>query len=149
MRLIDSHAHVQADAFESDRSEVIKAARDAGVERMLVPGWDLPSSRAALSVCAEIELDAGVGIHPHVARDSDRDFQAISELARDPLVVAIGETGLDYDRGFSSREDQLVNLRRHLRLAAELDKPAILHCRSKPGEREAQDDLLRDRKSVV
>ncbi len=144
MRLIDSHAHVQAEAFDSDRSKVINAARDAGVERMLVPGWDLPSSRAALVVAAEFGLDAGVGIHPHVARDCDRDFPTIADLARDPAVVAVGETGLDYDRGFSSREDQLTNLRRHLRLAGELHKPAILHCRSKPGERDAQDDLLRE-----
>ena len=143
MRLIDSHAHVQAEAFEADRSEVINAARDAGVERMLVPGWDLPSSRAALVLCAQFALDAGVGIHPHVARDSDLDFPAIADLARDPAVVAVGETGLDYDRGFSPRDDQLANLRRHLRLARELNKPAILHCRSKPGERDAQDDLLR------
>jgi len=58
--------------------------------------------------------------------------------------VALGETGLDYDRGFSPREDQLANLRRHLRLAADCNKPAILHCRSKPGQRDAQDDLLRE-----
>ena len=144
MRLIDSHAHVQAEAFDADRSEVINAARDAGVERMLVPGWDLPSSRAALAVCARFALDAGVGIHPHVARDSDRDFSEIAELARDPAVVAVGETGLDYDRGFSAREDQLRNLRRHFALAIELNKPAIIHCRSKPGERDAQDDLLEE-----
>src|SRR4051812_294460 len=110
---------------------------------MLVPGWDLTSSRAALALAARADVDAGAGIHPHTARDSDRDFAAIAELARDPSVVAVGETGLDYDRGFSSRDDQLRNLRRHLRLAQELKKPAILHCRSKPGERDAQDDLLR------
>jgi TatD DNase family protein len=144
MRLIDSHAHVQAEAFDGDRSDVISAAREAGVERMLVPGWDLPSSRAALVVCAQFGLDAGAGIHPHVARESDRDFEVIAELARDPAVVAVGETGLDYDRGFASRLEQLENLRRHLRLAKELAKPAILHCRSKPGERDAQDDLLRE-----
>ena len=144
MRLIDSHSHVQADAFDVDRGEVIGAAREAGLERILVPGWDLLSSRAALDVCAQFALDAGVGIHPHVARESDRDFAVIAELARDPLVVAVGETGLDYDRGFSPRPDQLENLRRHLRLAGELGKPAILHCRSKPGERDAQDDLIRE-----
>lgn len=144
MHLIDAHAHVQAEAFDADRSEVINAARGAGVERMLVPGWDLPSSRAALVVAGQFGLDAGAGIHPHVARDSERDFEAIAELARDPLVVAVGETGLDYDRGFSPRADQLANLRRHLRLARELSKPAILHCRSKPGERDAQDDLVRE-----
>jgi len=142
LRLIDSHAHVQADAFDVDRDDVIGAARGAGVERMLVPGWDLLSSRAALAVAAQFGLDAGAGIHPHVARESDRDFAAISDLARDPTVVAIGETGLDYDRAFSPRDDQLRNLRRHLRLARELRKPAILHCRSRPGARDAQDDLL-------
>ena len=144
MRLIDAHAHVQAEAYDADRDQVILAARGAGVERMLVPGWDLPSSRAALVVAAQFGIDAGAGIHPHVARESDRDFAGIAEVACDPLVVAVGETGLDYDRGFSPREDQLANLRRHLALARELNKPAILHCRSKPGERDAQDDLLRE-----
>src|SRR4051812_26701914 len=144
MRLIDSHSHVQSEAFERDRESVISAARDAGVERMLVPGWDLPSSRAALELCAKFSFDAGVGIHPHVARESEGDFAAIAELARDPAVVAVGETGLDYDRGFSPRDDQLANLRRHFELSREVGKPVIIHCRSKPGERDAHDDLLRE-----
>jgi len=144
LRLIDSHAHVQAEAFDSDRDAVIAGARAAGVERMLVPGWDLPSSRAAIELAARASLHAGAGIHPHLARDSDRDFPPVADLARDPLVVAVGETGLDYDRGFSSRDDQLRNLRRHFALAIELDKPVIIHCRSKPGQRDAQDDLLRE-----
>jgi TatD DNase family protein len=111
---------------------------------MLVPGWDLSSSRAALDVCAKFDLDAGVGIHPHVARASADDFPAIAELARDPRVVAVGETGLDYDRGFSPRDDQLANLRRHFELAKTVGRPVIIHCRSKAGERDAQDDLLRE-----
>ena len=57
-------------------------------------------------------------------------------------MVAIGETGLDYDRVFSPILAQLVNLRRNLELAATTGKPAILHCRSTPGERDAQDALL-------
>jgi TatD DNase family protein len=79
-----------------------------------------------------------------VAEGSETDWPAILELAADTLVVAIGETGLDYDRGFSPREAQLANLERHLQLAAETRKPVILHCRSKPGARDAQDDLLRE-----
>ena len=71
-----------------------------------------------------------------------------SQLSRDPRVVAIGETGLDYDRVFSPIEAQLVNLRRNLRLAADLGKPAILHCRSRAGERDAQDALLAEVRSV-
>jgi TatD DNase family protein len=143
-RLIDSHAHVQAAAFEKDGDSVIAAARAAGVERMLVPGWNLSSSRASVALAASHGVGASAGIHPHEATYGLTYWPQIPALARDPLVVAIGETGLDYDRGFTPRDDQLLNLRRHLELAAELGKPAILHCRSKPGERDAQDDLLQE-----
>lgn len=88
-------------------------------------------------------VEASAGIHPHVAAQADEaTWAAVAELATDPHVVAIGETGLDYDRAFSPREAQLANLSVHLRLAQELGKPAVLHCRSKPGDRDAQDDLL-------
>ena len=65
-----------------------------------------------------------------------------SRWASDPRVVAIGETGLDYDRVFSPIADQLTNLRRNLALALETGKPAILHCRSADGRRDAQDALV-------
>lgn len=144
MRLIDSHCHLQAGAFATDVADVLASAREAGVERVLVPGYDLESSRASIELARTLGVDASVGIHPHVADGSEADWPKIAALAADPLVVAIGETGLDYDRGFSPREAQIANLRRHLRLAAETNKPAILHCRSKPGQRDAQDDLLRE-----
>ncbi len=150
MRLVDSHGHVQADPFAHDRAGVLAAAAVAGVERMLVPGWDLPSSRDALDLAvaaagegAVLPIDAGVGIHPHVAADVDgATWEAVTELAAHPAVLALGETGLDYDREFSPREAQLGNLRRHLALGRELGKPVILHCRSKSGSRDAQDDLI-------
>lgn len=145
MRLIDSHCHLQAEAFDADAADVLARARAEGVERLLIPGYDLSSSRDALALAAEHGLEASVGIHPHVAAQAgDADWAAIMELAERDYAVAIGETGLDYDRAFSPVEAQLVNLRRHLTLARELDKPAILHCRSKPGQRDAQDDLLRE-----
>lgn len=145
MRLIDSHVHLQAAAFADDAPAVAEAARADGVERMLVPGWDLESSRASIALAEALGVDASVGIHPHVAGGvDDRVSAEIVELADDPRVVAIGETGLDYDRGFSPRTAQLVNLRRHLRLGRALHKPVILHCRSRPGQRDAQDDLLRE-----
>ncbi len=143
MRLIDSHCHLQAGAFAADAAAVLALARSAGVERVLAPGYDLGSSRASIELAAALGVDAAVGIHPHVAEGSEADWPAIVDLAADPSVVAIGETGLDYDRGFSPRDAQLANLERHLVLAAETGKPAILHCRSKPGQRDAQDDLLR------
>lgn len=144
MRLIDSHGHVQADAFAGDLEAVLQAARDAGLERLLVPGWDAASSRAALDLVAGVPwAHAAVGIHPHASGEADEDaWTAIASMARDSRVVAIGETGLDFDRLFSPREAQLANLRRHLRLAIETGKPAILHCRSAAGERDAQDALI-------
>jgi TatD DNase family protein len=145
MRLIDSHAHLQAGAFDIDRRAVVASAREAGVVRLLVPGWDLESSRDAVELAQTADLDASAGIHPHVAAGADEaTWQAIVELADRPEVVAIGETGLDYDRLFSPRVAQLVNMRRHLRLGRALGKPVILHCRSRRGERDAHDDLLRE-----
>jgi TatD DNase family protein len=144
MRLIDSHGHVQADRFEGDVELVIGGARLAGVERILVPGWDPASCRAALEIAGRYPwLDAAVGVHPHdAAVVDDAAWSGIVELAEDPRVRAIGETGLDTDRGFSPFPDQLANLRRNLDLARATGKPAILHCRSKPGQRDAQDALL-------
>jgi TatD DNase family protein len=144
MRLVDSHCHLQADRFDDDVELVIGAARLAGVERILVPGWNAPSSAGALDLARRFDwLDAAVGVHPHDAdRVEDDEWQVIAASASDPRVVAIGETGLDYDRVFSPILAQLSNLRRNLALAVETGKPAILHCRSAVGEREAQDALL-------
>lgn len=147
MRLVDDHCHLQAGAFATDAPAVLAAARSAGVERLLVPGWDASSSRAAAQLAGDHHLEYAAGIHPHVAADAEADDEAwhtIVELAALEGCVAIGETGLDYDRAFSPRAVQLHNLRRHLALARELAKPAILHCRSKAGRRDAQDDLLHE-----
>ena len=149
MRLVDSHCHVQADRFDDDADRVLGAARLAGVERILVPGWNLASSGRALDLVERFPwLDASVGVHPHdAAKADDAAWAQIVAWASDERVVAIGETGLDYDRIFSPIPDQLANLRRNLALAFETGKPAILHCRSATGKRDAQDALhteLRD-----
>jgi TatD DNase family protein len=144
MRLIDSHCHVNADRFADDSDLVVGAARLAGVERILVPGWNVPSCERALDLVERLPwLDAAVGVHPHdAAKVDDAGWRQIRAWAADDRVVAIGESGLDYDRIFSPIPDQLANLRRNLDLAAETGKPAILHCRSAAGRRDAQDALL-------
>lgn len=144
MRLVDSHAHLQAAAFDADRADVLVAAREAGIERLLVPGWDAGSSEAAVRIAAEHDwIDAAAGIHPHdAAVATETDWATVVRLAADPRVVAIGETGLDFDRMHSPPEAQLANLRRHLRLALDSGRPAILHCRSAVGRRDAQDALI-------
>lgn len=144
MRLIDAHGHLQADRFAADVDLVVGGARLAGVERLLVPGWDPASCVGALALTERFAwLDAAVGVHPHAAAEvDDAAWAGIVALAADPRVVAIGETGLDTDRGFSPLDVQLTNLRRNLQLAAATGKPAILHCRSHPGARDAQDRLV-------
>jgi len=144
MRLVDSHAHLQSPQFADDLEEVLAAAEVGGVERLLVPGWNESSSARALDLVARYpRLVAAAGIHPHAAAETDEAaWERTAALAADPAVVAIGETGLDYDRLFSPIEDQLVNLRRNLGLALATGKPAILHCRSAAGRRDAQDALL-------
>ncbi|HLA16489.1 MAG TPA: TatD family hydrolase [Candidatus Limnocylindrales bacterium] len=144
MRLVDSHAHLQSERLLRDVDLVVGAARLAGVERILVPGWDLASTESALALCERFPwLDAAAGVHPHDAASIDAEsWIRIVDLAVDPRIVAIGETGLDSERLFSPWDAQLSNLRRNLALSAATGKPAIVHCRSAAGKRDAQDVLL-------
>ena len=146
VRLIDAHGHLNADRFADDVGAVIERARQAGVERLLVPGWNVASSERALALAERHPwLDASVGVHPHdAAKVGDAAWASIARWARDDRVVAVGETGLDFDRVFSPIDAQLENLRRNLALAVETGKPAILHCRSRRGARDAQDRLLEE-----
>ena len=141
MRLVDSHCHLNAERFAGDEEAVIERAGAAGVERILVPGWNVASSGRALELVDRFPwLDASVGVHPHdAAKVDEAGWRRIVAMAGDLRVVAIGETGLDYDRVFSPIPDQLANLRRNLELALELGKPAIIHVRSKAGRSDAQD----------
>jgi TatD DNase family protein len=141
VRLIDSHCHLNAERFAGDEEPVLERAQAAGVERILVPGWNVASSVRALELVERFSwLDASVGVHPHdAARVDDAGWQQITRWATDPRVKAIGETGLDFDRAFSPIPDQLTNLRRNLALALETGKPAIIHVRSKTGRGDAQD----------
>ena len=144
VRLIDSHCHLNADRFEGDVELVIGGARLAGVERILVPGWNVASCQRAFDLAERFPwLDVAVGVHPHDAdKVDDVGWAQVAAWSTDTRVVAIGETGLDYDRIFSPIPDQLANLRRNLGLALDTGKPAILHCRSADGRRDAQDALV-------
>ncbi|HUG30348.1 MAG TPA: TatD family hydrolase [Candidatus Limnocylindria bacterium] len=146
MRLIDSHCHLNVDRFEGDEAAVLDRARATGIERILVPGWNLASCERALELAQRFDgLDVSVGVHPHdAAKVDDPGWRRIFAHAADPRVVAIGETGLDYDRVFSPIPDQLANLRRNLELALETGKPAILHVRSAAGRSDAQDAILEE-----
>lgn len=136
--LVDTHAHVMDAAFDADRDAVFQRARDAGVSGFVLVGYDLESSRAAVDLARSVpRTRAAVGIHPNSAAEaSDADFREIGELARQPEVVAIGETGLDNYRQFTPSARQREAFEWHLRVAEELHLPVVIH------NREADDGVL-------
>lgn len=129
--ITDTHAHVFWKTFDEDREEVLTRAKEAGVERMLIVGTDLESSRAAFDLCEGREgLFPTAGVHPHDASGAEPEvLSEIEALCRRDDCVAVGETGLDFFKEFSPREPQLENFRWHLELARELEKPVVVHCR--------------------
>ncbi|MGH2515296.1 MAG: TatD family hydrolase [Ktedonobacterales bacterium] len=130
--LIDTHAHVQMRQFAGDRDTVIQNALAAGVARIIVPGIDVETSRAAIALAAAHpgHIFAAVGTHPHDATTLTAEALAAQrELARAPGVVAIGEIGLDFYRNLSPREAQIEALVVQFGLARELDLPISLHNR--------------------
>ena len=136
--LIDSHAHIDVRLYDKDRDQVLARAREAGVAAVVNAGYDLDSSGASIRLA---ERYAGVfvalGFHPHsAAKMGDGDVERLAELAQHPKVVAIGETGLDFYRNLSPREEQIEAFNRQLELAQRLELPVIIHCRN------AQEEVL-------
>jgi TatD DNase family protein len=130
--LIDTHVHLQSPQFEGDVAAVLARARAAGVTRFLCPGYDLPSSRAAVEL-AEHEPDvlAAVGVHPHDSRlYDDATEAALDGWLASRAAVAAGEMGLDYHYDHSPRDVQRDVLRRQLRLARRHSVPVVLHNRA-------------------
>ena len=129
--LFDSHSHLQEKDFDKDLAAALERARRDGVTGGVVVGMDVASSGQAVELATRYDgLYAGVGLHPHEARHLDSGvLQGLRELARQPRVVAIGETGLDFYRDRSPREAQERAFREQLALAEELDLPVIIHAR--------------------
>lgn len=156
--LIDSHAHVNFNAFRQDSEEVLKRSLAAGTWVINV-GSQFSTSQRAIELAKKFKegVYAAVGLHPiHLSgevyesdeweeisitpRQEEFVCQKYKELAQSKKVVAIGETGLDYYR-MKNEELRIKNLQKevllqHLKLAQELNKPVIFHCR------DAYDDLL-------
>jgi len=128
---IDTHCHLNEEAFAPDLQDVVERAIAAGVRQMLVVGCTLASSRKAVELASQFPaLFAAVGIQPnYVAEAQPNDFAEIEQLARDPKVVAIGETGLDRYWDFAPIDLQREYFVRHIELSRQRGLPFIVHCR--------------------
>jgi TatD DNase family protein len=136
--LIDTHCHLNFDAFDDDRDAVVERARSAGVRRMLLPAVDLASSREGAALAGQYAgVYAAAGIHPNSSADaSAEDFAALNALLASGAFAAVGEIGLDYHWDTSPREAQFRALHAQLALAQRHQLPVILH------NRESSDDLM-------
>ena len=144
-RYVDAHCHIQFDQYDADQAELIKRMGEEGVAGIVV-GVDLESSIKAVAIAERHEdLFVSVGLHPNRA-DEAFDTEAFRELAKNEKVVAIGECGLDYFRPEEVNDEvknkQKAILQDQIILAAELDKPLIIHSRPSKGTMDAYHDLL-------
>ena len=132
--LIDSHCHIDGEAFDADRDEVVARANEAGVAGMLTVGTGDPHSddfRKAIAVAERYaNVFASVGVHPHDAKlYDDKAEDHLVELAKSEKVIAWGEIGLDYYYDHSPRDMQRDVFRRQIQIAKKLELPVIVHSR--------------------
>lgn len=130
VQLIDIGANLSHDSFRHDLPQVLERAHAAGVAQMIVTGASETESRAAHDIASAYPgvLYATAGVHPHLAREWGADTAAaIRALAQSPIVVAVGEAGLDFNRDFSPRPIQEKVFAAQLELAVELGMPVFMH----------------------
>lgn len=159
--MIDSHAHLAEEAYDEDRVEVLKRASEAGIDSVIVIGYDAPSCHRAIKVVREfgvekrqerdrvagsrrsgaskshgVQLFATAGVAPHhVLETNENDLAAVREMLSEEVVVAVGEIGLDYH--YDMPLDKQRELFAHqLEWAVEFQLPVVIH------SREAEDDVL-------
>ncbi|MDA8214114.1 MAG: YchF/TatD family DNA exonuclease [Nitrospiraceae bacterium] len=149
--MIDTHCHLEMKPYDPDREDVIKRAREAGLEAVITIGSDFEGCKGAVALAEKYDfIYATVGIHPHDAKDFSEDiFNQIKRWATPPhpplskggqrggKIVAIGEIGLDYHYDHSPRDIQKDVFKKQLYYAKEINLPVIIH------SREAKKDTLK------
>jgi TatD DNase family protein len=129
--LVDTHVHLNMEAFDGDREAVVQRAVDAGVEWMIDVATDVKSSNSSVILAERFQpVYAAVGVHPHeAAKATASDLAEIKHLAQHLKTTAIGEIGLDYHYDFSPRAVQKKWFSEQLDLALLLEKPVVIHVR--------------------
>ncbi len=130
--LIDIGANLGHESFAHDLDAVLERAIAAGLEHLIVTGTSPSASEHAIEIALKYPeiLSATAGVHPHEAQHCHAEaFAHISALAKQEIVCAVGETGLDFNRDFSPRAVQQSVFENHMELACEINKPVFLHQR--------------------
>ena len=138
MTLIDTHAHIYYEDYSNRIDDVISAAADNGVEKIISIGVDLKSSEECMKLAEKYEsVYATCGIHPHESQKAPKGYlYELEQFYKHPKVLAVGEIGLDYYYDFSDRKTQRKIYQEQLEMANSLDLPTVVHCR------ESDDDIL-------
>jgi TatD DNase family protein len=143
--MIDTHCHLNFEAFDADREAVLQQSAALGVHQIIIPAVDLATSQQAIALAERYPgVYAAVGIHPNSASDfAPEMLDTLRTLAQHPRVVAIGEIGLDYYWDYSPPAAQAQAFAAQLALAQELKLPVIIH------DRDAHEDTLRQLEAVT
>jgi TatD DNase family protein len=135
LKIFDSHCHLSDAQFSADLALVLKQAHSAGVRWLMTVSQSVPDRKQVVALSRNREgVYCAVGVHPH---ESDQfrswDVQALKDMCIEPKVKAIGEIGLDFFRGISSRGNQETAFHAQVELAKMLDLPMIVHIRDAAG----------------
>jgi len=135
--LIDTHCHLDMDAYQADLDNVIQSAFNHGIKRIITIGIDYPSSHEAVALSGRYpNIYAAIGFHPHDAqRATPTALQQMADLASHHKVVGYGEIGLDYVKNYAPHDMQRKVFSQQLHLAKELNLPIVIH------DREAHEDV--------
>jgi len=142
---IDTHCHLDFPEFNQDRDEVIRRTKAQGIDYIINIGSSLQGSKKSVELASTYDfIYATVGLHPHEADKFNQNTETIlRDLASNDKVVAIGEIGLDYFKNYSRQENQKQLFISLLKLAKDLNLPAVIH------NRQAEEDTLKILKEAM
>ena len=145
---VDTHAHLTGEQFVGDVENILEKAKDVGVEKIITSGFDVSSSQIAVQFAEKHDgVFASIGVYPCECDKVEKDYiENLRELAKSKKVVAIGEIGLEKREGAPDLESQKKCFLEQIKLAYEVQKPIVIHCREAIGD---MLNFLREHKDLL
>lgn len=138
-KYIDIGVNLTGSSFKKDTAQVIERAQQVGVAQLIVTGTNIQHSEQAIQLTQQYEsvCYSTAGLHPHHASDYSADVGSeMRDMLTHESVVAVGECGLDFNRNFSTRKEQIRAFEAQLEIAIDVQKPVFLH------QRDAHEDFV-------